>query len=191
VNKNVLFVAERGDIREYFEALFLSGNFLHLTGVDVAFSMTANAFYNLAVDDRLTVNDFRFTADGTSRMKLDVLPTLMKIHYTARMVGNYDGSGNYLMADKIAGTTTAAMGFVKDGFFYYPNSALKADVKTITAKPFLKVSAVFIKGINDESYSNMTYIAKGMSITDIVKAPGVSGKLELLPEAPQVEKTDH
>jgi len=83
-NKNVLFVAERGDIREYFEALFLTGNFQHLTGVNVTFSMTANAFFNLAVDDRLTEKDFKFTADGTSRMKLDVLPTLMKIHHTAR-----------------------------------------------------------------------------------------------------------
>jgi len=123
VNKNVLFIAERGDISDYFEVLFLTGNFQHLTGIEVRSSITANAFYSLAVDDRLTETDIKFTADGTSRMKLDVLPALMKIQYTARMVGNYDGSGNYLLADKIAGTTTAAMGFVKDGLYYYPNAS--------------------------------------------------------------------
>jgi len=94
------------------------------------------------------------------------------------------------MADKIAGTTTAAMGFVRDGLFYYPNSALKADVKTLTAKPFLKVSAILVKGIIDEKYSNMTYIAKDISISDIAKIPGVSCKIDLLPESPQVEQTD-
>ena len=116
--------------------------------------------------------------------KLDVLPTLMKIHHIARMVGNYDGSGNFLMADKIAGTTTAAMGFIKNGQYYYPNSALKADVKTISEKPFLKVSAVFIKDNDEEKYSNMTYLAKGMDIPEIIKRSDVCDKV-IVPPPPE------
>ena len=65
---------------------------------------------------------------------------------------------------------------------------MKADVKTITSKPFLKVSAILVKGITDEKYSNMTYIAKDTNISDIAKVPGVSNKIDLLPESPQVEQ---
>jgi len=182
-NRNVLFVAERDDVKEFFEALFLASNFHHLTGVVISRSITANAFYNRAIDDRITENDIGFSHDGTTRMKLDVLPKLMRIQYIARMVGNYDGSGNYLMADKIAGTTTAAMGFKKDGLYYYPSSALKTDVKNITIKPFLKVSAVFVKGINDEKYCEMTYIRKGLSITDIYNVPDVRNKVDIPPSS--------
>ena len=177
VNKNVLFIAERDRIYDYFEALFLTSNFQHLTGIESKNVMTANEFYSRAVDDRITEKDIHFAADGTTRMKLYVLPKLMRIHYIARMVGNYDGSGNYLMADKIAGTTAAAMGFVKENNFYYPNSALKADVKTITIKPFLKISAIFVKSVNDEKYRSMTYIANDMDINDILKKCGISNKV--------------
>jgi len=190
VNRNVLFIAERDDILDYFEALFLASNYQHLTGVVIRNSMTANAFYNRALDDRITENDFDFSSDGTTRMKLDVLPKLMKIHYIARMVGNYDGSGNYLMAEKIAGTTTAAMGFIKEGLYYYPNSALKVDVKSITIKPFLKVSAVLVKDINSEKYRHMTYITKDKNIIDITSLPGVGDKLDIPPNTPLEEYLD-
>ena len=183
-NKNILFIAERDEKHEYFEALFLTSNYQHLTGAGTNPELTANAFYNRAVDDRITENELLFSADGTTRMKLEVLPTLMKIHHIARMVGNYDGSGNFLMADKIAGTTTAAMGFIKNGQYYYPNSALKADVKTISEKPFLKVSAVFIKDNDEEKYSNMTYLAKGMDITEIIKRSDVCDKV-IVPPPPE------
>ena len=172
-NRNVLFIAERDGRHDYFEALFLTSNYQHLTGAGTKTAMTANAFFNRATDNRITENELMFSEDGTTRMKLEVLPTLMKIHYIARMVGNYDKSGNLLMADKIAGTTTAAMGFVKDGQYYYPNSALKTDVKAISEKPFLKVSAVFIKDIGEERYSNITFTAKGMNIYDIARRSGV------------------
>ena len=85
------------------------------------------------------------------------------------------------MAEKIAGTTTAAMGFVKDDLYYYPNSALQTDVKTICEKPFLKVSATFIKEIDDERYSKLTYIAKEKTIGDIIIIPGIREKVSFTP----------
>ena len=178
-NRNVLFIAERDNRHDHFEALFLTSNYQHLTGAATKPSMTANAFYNRAIADRITENELMFSADGTTRMKLDVLPSLMKIHHIARMVGNYDGSGNFLMVDKIAGTTTAAMGFAKNGLFYYPNSALKIDVKTISEKPFLKVSAIFTKETYEEKYSNMTYIDRNLNIYDIIKRSGLDNKVYL------------
>ena len=131
-HKNILFVTLKDSVAAYFEVAFLPRNFLHLTGVQT--KLRSADFYYLAVRDRLREQDFRFAFDGTTDKKLDVLPILMKIHLTARMVGDYDYSKSFLVTDKIAGTVTAAMGFRKNGEsdFYVPNTALSTDMRDVT-----------------------------------------------------------
>jgi len=169
VNKNVLFVAVSLGKAELFEASFLPRNFLHLTGIRTKLNSTT--FYSLALRDRISEQDITFADDGTTDKKLDVLQSLMNIHVTAKMLGNYDNSQRLLVTDKLAGTVTSAMGFRKDGDYYMPNTSLKTDMRTITKKPVQRIVAIFVKGFNDTKYRNMTYIAKGLTIDDTVLIP--------------------
>jgi len=90
VNKNVLFVALSDGKPEMFEVSFLPRSFQHLTGIRTALNSTT--FYSLALRDRIREQDIEFASDGTTDRKLDVLKSLMNIHITARMLGNYDHS---------------------------------------------------------------------------------------------------
>lgn len=78
-NKNLLFIF--GDLQtpEYFEALFLPRNFLHLTGVKLIESriFSSKDFYNRCLNGKLSPNDFSMAQDGTTEMKLYVLPKIM------------------------------------------------------------------------------------------------------------------
>jgi len=164
VHKNVLFLTLSTSVATHFEAAFLPRNFLHLTGVKS--ELTSIDFYDLAVRDRLREQDFRIATDGTTDKKLDVLLSLMNIHITARMVGDYNFSQSLLVTDKLAGTVTSAMGFRRNGDIYMPNTALKTDVRDIVKHPVQRIAAIFIKKKHDTKYCELTYIAKGLTIDD-------------------------
>ena len=179
-HKNVLFVTLCDRNADYFEAAFLPRNYLHLTGVRT--DLRSTDFYYSAVRDRLNENDFRFSGDGTTDKKLAVLPSLMKIYLTARMVGDYDYSKSLLVTDKIACTITAAMGFKKNGDsdLYVPNTALNTDMREITKNPVRRVAATFIKDKQNDKYRELTYIAKGLTIDDSVLTPVFHDKVDTL-----------
>ena len=127
-----------------FEALFLPQNFKHLTGVNS--KLSGSDFFYLAVRNRISPGEVMLANDGTTDLKLDVLPQLMNIHLTARMAGDYDHSKSLLITDKIAGTVTAAMGFKQSKGLYLPNTALRKDVREITVQTTRhRVVAIFIK----------------------------------------------
>jgi len=134
-NKCILFVTVADSKATSFEALFLPQNFKHLTGA--ASTLSGADFFDLAIRNRLSPNEITLANDGTTDLKLDVLPQLMSIHRTARMVGDYDFSRSLLVADKVAGTVTAALGFIQSKDFYLPKTALKADVRDITIQSSL------------------------------------------------------
>ena len=114
-------------------------------------------------------------------LKLDVLPQLMCIHITARMVGDYDHSKSLLITDKIAGTVTAAMGFKESKGIYLPNTALKKDVRDITTQATRRrVIAILTKPRGDKLYKHLTYIAKGTFIDDDALSLIIQEKVDLL-----------
>ena len=164
VHKNILFVTVSGETASCFEAAFLPRNFPHLTGVRT--KMKSTNFFDLAVKNRLKESDIELPSDGTATLKLAVLPSLMNIHLNARMAGDFDFSKSLLVTDKIAGTVIAAMGFVKNGSIYVPNTALNTDVRDITVKPVQRIAAIFIKGKHESKYSEQTYIAKGITLDE-------------------------
>ena len=161
---NVLFVTVVGGTPGLFETSFLPRNFLHLTGVRTELNSTT--FFRIALRDRIRERDITFATDGTTDKKLDVLPSLMNIQVTARMLGDFDHSQKLLVTDKLAGTVTSAMGFRRDGGFYMPNTSLKTDMRTISQKPIQRIVAIFVKGFRDPKYCRLTYIAKGLTIND-------------------------
>jgi len=177
-NKCILFVTATDSKSTSFEALFLPQNFKHLTGV--ASHLSGADFFDLAIRNRLGPNEITLANDGTTDLKLDVLPQLMNIHRTARMVGDYDFSRSLLVADKVAGTVTAALGFVQSKNFYLPKTALKADVRNITIQSTRRrIVAIIVKQRGDELFSQLTYIAKGMTIHDEVFASVFREKVDM------------
>ena len=163
--KNVLFVTIKDSSVACFEALFRTQNFMHLTGVKSM--MNSDFFYKAALNQRLSPSNISFDSGGTSELKLEALPQLMSIHTTARMVGDYDNSGPLLISDKLVGTVTMVMGFVKVNDVYIPNTALKKDLRDISAQATRrKIADIFTKPRNKALYENLTYIAKGLAIDD-------------------------
>ena len=161
----VMFITENDHHTAFFETLFLPRNYLHLTGVRT--SLNSEFFYEIALNQRLSPSNVSFDPGGTTVIKLGILRQLMSIHVSARMVGDYDNSRPLLITDKIAGTVTVAMGFLYVDGLYIPNTALKMDVRDVTAKATRrKVVAIFVKPREDALYSQLSYIAKGMSVDD-------------------------
>ena len=123
------------------------------------------------MNDRLSPKDIEFEAGGTTELKLSLLPQLMSIQTTARMVGDYDNSRPLLVADKFAGTVTAAIGFMSINGMYIPRSALRIDMRDITIKDSRRrIAAIFSKPKNDVLYKKLTYIAKGIELNSILKS---------------------
>jgi len=168
--KNVLFVTTHGGVFFSYETLFMPQNYLHLTGAISRIS--GELFYQAALNNRLSASDISLSSDGKTEQKLDVLPQLMNIHKSARMVGDYDHSRPLLVAEKYAGTVTMALGFVCVNDLYIPNTALKIDIRKITTQATRhRVVAIFVKVRNEALYKQLTYLAKGMTIDDDSIAP--------------------
>jgi hypothetical protein len=167
-NKNILFVFGSLDHPMFFETTFFPRNFLHLTGAKLPLSKpNSSNFYEKALLKILQPTDFYLAADGTTEKKLSVLPQLIRIHKTAKMVGTYSSSKALLYTEQLAGTTTACLGFVQEDSFYIPNTALKEDIRKITKRPQQRVLAIFRKDIESHCYQELCYRAKGIDVNSI------------------------
>ena len=110
VDKSLLFITtDKHKSVHCLEVTFDISNFLHMTGFKLRKpSINARHFFNLCYDKRLTEADFEFSADGTTEMKMRVLPSLMKKNLSAKMLGDYNMSQPKLYTDKIAGSSAPA-----------------------------------------------------------------------------------
>lgn len=172
-NKNILFVYGTLQNPNYLEATFLARHFLHLTGLEINKNRISSStdFYKRALNNRLSPHDFSFPKNGTAELKLMILPSLMKIHRSAKMIGDYNFVKPILYTKKLVGNITACLGFVKDEDieYYIPNTVLQEDIRDITQKPQQRILAVLRKDIIQENYEEVCYIAKGISLQNISK----------------------
>jgi hypothetical protein len=176
LNRNVMFVALKDDIMQFFETKFLPSNFKHLTGIITRLNSTR--FYEAAYSNKLKQSDISFARDGTTQKKLDVLYSLMSIHKTAKMAGDFESSHKVLLSDKVAGTTTAVMGFIKDNNYFVPNTVIKDDVRKIARKPTLTITAIFTKSDKQEIYTDLSYIRNDTTVASLAdKFPDIKSKL--------------
>jgi len=176
LGKNIMFVASKDDVTLSIETKFLPGNFRHLTGVIT--SLNSTRFFEAAKSNKISARDIEFARDGTTHKKLDVIYSLMNIHKTAKMAGDFESAHKVLISDKVAGTTTAVMGFVKDDDFYVPNTVIKDDVRRIASKPTLTMVAIFTKASQEKTYSDLSYLRKDVDIADVIKLfPDIDNKL--------------
>ncbi|MBQ8691524.1 MAG: hypothetical protein IJ520_00145 [Synergistaceae bacterium] len=168
-NKNLLFIF--GDLQtpEYFEASFFPRNFLHLTGIKLVESRISSSidFYDRCLNGKLSPKDFYLAQDGTTDMKLSVLPQLMNLHLSAKMVGDYNNLHSVLYTEKILGNIYACMGFIHENGYYIPNTALREDIRDITIRQKKRVLVIFRKDIKQKLYEKICYTAKKLNILQL------------------------
>lgn len=181
-NKNLLFIFGAEKSPEFFEASFLPRNFLHLTGIKIFEEKIFGSvdFYERCLRGKLSPSDFSFADNGTTDMKLSILPKLMKIQTCAKMVGIYDYTKSVLYTEKIAGNIYACMGFIKENDYYIPNTALREDIRDISLRPQKRVLAIFKKDIPQKLYCTIPcYSAKKIDISCLISSDNLKQKFDL------------
>lgn len=161
--KSLLFVCTDKHKRVHcLEVTFDAGNFQHMTGLKTDKSaITPSHFFELCMDKRLREEDFEFAEDGTTPLKLTVLPGLVKKNLSANMLGDYNMSQPKLYTEKIAGGVKACVGFVRNGGTgrYVPNTVLQGDIRQKVIHPD-RIILTYRKKRGDEKYSEIVYKAK-------------------------------
>ena len=121
-NNTLLFICTDKHRRvKYYEFSFYKWNFKHLTGVKTKIQEGVNTerisavnFYNKCLSHKLSPDDFEFSNDGTTHLKLDIISSVLCKNLSAKMIGTLGPGKPYLQTDKIAGGTKACIGFVID-----------------------------------------------------------------------------
>jgi hypothetical protein len=161
LGRSLLFVCKRKSDGEiyYFEASFDASNFKHLTGF--VSSISPGHFYDMCMDRRLSEKDFEFDPNGTTPLKLAVLPRIVRKDLSARMIGDFNKSMPKLFTEKIAGGVSGCIGFIKTGNSgrYVPNTLLNEDIRRVTTDAD-KVLLIYRKYRKDPFYSERVYSAK-------------------------------
>lgn len=187
-DNNLLFVCwDKHKRISYLEVEFNASNFMHLTGmrfseelrssliresngkIDANSDITfANEFYDRCINKRLSVEDFEFAEDGTTPLKLDVLPTLMKSNLSVNAIGDFDARTVKLYTEKIAGNINGCMGFIRDEKTNknVPNTVLKADVRDCVSES-KRILITYRKKKDDLLYNEIVYVAKKVEWDDI------------------------
>lgn len=171
LNKNVLFLyQESQNGLNYLETTFLARNFVRLTGVELQGlnKIKPTYFFKKALNNRLSENDIGFKCDGTTVLKLEVIPQLMRIKTTAKMIGEFHDCKFSLYTDKVVGGSNSCMGFVEDENnkrFFIPNTLLKKDLRDIASRKY-RIIATFSKCTTDLLYNCVDYKAKDIYLFD-------------------------
>ena len=116
----------------------------------------------------MNIAEVRFKDDGTTPLKLDALPSLMDLTNITKIIGDYDNSKKWMVADIIVGGINfcLAVSEDKDGS-YFPRSGLLEDIRNITRKSS-QVLAIFQKKLNDkEEYQKVCHVAKGLELSKL------------------------
>jgi hypothetical protein len=116
----------------------------------------------LALKRRLSINDFELSIDGTTEMKLRVLPIILKSQsLSANMAGDYFSRKPVLLTDKLAGGVKGCVGFVYDDTLkcYVPNTVLNEDIR-FNIRERQRVILAYKKDIEEGEYNERVYQAK-------------------------------
>ena len=167
--RSLLFVTtDKHKTVRCLEVTFDGSNFLHMTGFKLnKKEISANNFFSMCCDKRLSESDFEFAADGTTEMKMRVLPGLVQKHLSAKMVGDYNLSQPKLYTDKLAGSVGACMGFVRNGGKgrFVPNTVLEGDIRSMVKGSADRIVITYRKQRGDALYTEIVYTAKKIDWT--------------------------
>jgi hypothetical protein len=170
IDHSLLFLCMDKHKRTYcVEVTFDRSNFQHLTGLETDPSIiTPSHFFQLCLDRRLKESDFEFAENGTADWKLEVMPRVFQKNLSANMLGMYNQSQPVLSTERIAGSVSVCMGFVRDGGVgrYVPNTVLKGDIRNLVYVPD-RIIATYRKTPKEDKYSEIVYAAKKLDWSTI------------------------
>lgn len=177
-NKNLMFIYKNDKNIDKIETVFLPRNFMHLTGVKLKNGRKGSVdFYKACLKNRLSLSDFELSKDGTTEMKLSILPKLMNIKTSAKMIGEYNNSKSILITEKIIGNTHSCIGFIKENGYYIPNTALKEDARNLMIGKSNQILLIYEKSIKDKTYNlNPLYSATNIDEETINNAKKIITK---------------
>lgn len=178
LNTNLLFIYINRITKkyEYIETTYLDRNFKHLTGIqylnknkNIADNSldSATHFFNLAVCKRLDIKKCYYKFDGTTKLKLQILPMVMNVKKNARMIGDYNEGRMHIMADKMCGTNSMTLAFINDRVYgYCPSSSLCEDIRKMVTQ-YHSISAIFQKNMDVEKYDRLCFKNKIFDFSDL------------------------
>ena len=161
----------------YVEVPFRSYHFLHFTGLLPRQNLSAKMFYSQLLNGKLSPNDFTVKNPVTTALKIEILPAIIKIDKTARMIGNYNGPHLELYTEKVVGTTTACIGLIKRNKYYIPNSILHEDIRDISDNPIGKIVCILKKNSSEYLYSHFSYKKKDFHLDLSLLPKEISSKI--------------
>lgn len=167
LGRNFLIVSKkRNEEFKYWELKFEKRQFKHLVGLET--SLSSNHFYEKSTKGKLSIRDFELKKDGTTQLKLEVLPLLMEFKDNVRVIGYFEDCSPRLMTEVLAGNNQGALGFVSDDKEYLvPNTCLKCDTKHRTDSE--RIVMILSKKFADKEYVTVDYKAiKNFNVDDIV-----------------------
>lgn len=166
-DKNYILIFEDGKNLQYIETEFLKTNYLHLTGIET--KLRPNDFFQRCVDNEISVEDIALRKDGSTELKISILPSLKIMMSCNALIGDYESSHRRLFVDIVVGDTKKLMTLgltLKATGYYVPKTLLREDVKTLSNRT-RKVIAVYSKNIADEHYCSRTFICSGFPLTRV------------------------
>jgi hypothetical protein len=165
-NRKLLLVCSNNSLKKItvMECAFDRTNFMHLTGVKFreGYRMPPDVFFDSVIGRHLSFEAFELASDGTTEMKLRVLPSILKSKsLSANMSGDYNLRKPVLVTEKLAGGVRGCVGFIYDDSLkcYIPNTVLNEDIR-LNIKNQQRVILAYRKNIPNERYEERVYSAK-------------------------------
>lgn len=180
----IIYRERKDNTIRYIEVVFHERNYQHLTGLELIDSngkvlrnQSLN-FYRKCIENKLGKNEIQFKADGTTHLKLLALPILMDVTKITKITGDYTNARPYLFVDKLIGGVNFCLGLRKEDQVYVPSSALLEDIKRLTDTPS-QVLAILEKKTDEEIYSSVKHVAKGLYLNNIKLPEEINTLLDL------------
>lgn len=185
LGRSFLFIGQGEEKGQYlnFEVLFEKSNYMHLTGCKIKDGYSADQFFDLCISQRMELNLFTYVPEAF--VKVSMFESIFSLPYSARMLGNFAGSGNFLYTEKLAGSVRGCMGFVlgDNAPYYSPNTVLQADIRDLAVKPH-KILAVYQKAADAPLYDPLPVsTAKELRRKTLVWPKDIACKIAMLPDA--------
>jgi len=161
----LLFIYQDITAINFIEVVFSESNFKHLTGVDSI--INPNPFFSACLNQKLSPNDFDFSADGTTALKFQVLDKILAIHTTARYIGDYNCQRPRLITDKLVGDYECCLGLQLNKKYYSPNTILKSNISKEVYRPARKILASLRTERFSKEYSELCYLKPNIRISKL------------------------
>ena len=192
----IIYRDRETNLVRHIEMVFQSKNYQHLTGllfVDEngnTLSERSEYFYRKCLRKKLANNEIAFKTDGTTYLKLEALPIIIRFTSISKITGDSNNRQPYLYVDRIIGGVNFCMGLRFDDKIsqYVPVSAMQRNIKELTDKPS-QILAIMERQYGDtDIYRTIRHVSKGIDLSRITLPDDISSVICLDDYVPEHDK---